>query len=453
MLQEELTEELRSLATELDELAAFDMGGSQFTATDTGAINCAPPEIPDFQIVSPLGQGGMGAVYVARQESLGRDVAVKVVGKARLSHLDEARTVASLHHPNIVQVFAAGRDGDAAWFAMELVDGESADRHAFATVEEVARLGVSVAEALAYAHRCGILHRDVKPSNVFVGKDGQVKLGDFGLACLAEEGPSDKSGTKRFMAPELLAGGTATEQSDQYALGITLRDLGGSRCRATAVTPPGGSRCRATNSDAQQLVPPMDCGARVPPDFAAILDKATREDPKERYENMEAMLADLRRFLAHQPVVANPPSIGRRFRLFARRNPLAAFGNVAAVVCLVAFVVALAVGYVKTSRALEVARLEEEKATRALEETQRALGATRQEAVQAAQSLAAVLTHFNRGDRDPRDTELRRAQEVIEALAARFPDDETIKASVEEIRKARERRANQPRRPRRYYPR
>ena len=422
MLQEELTEELRILATELDELAAFDMGGSQFTATDAGAmgaINCALPEIPDFQIVSPLGQGGMGAVYVARQESLGRDVAVKVVGKARLSHLDEARTVASLHHPNIVQVFAAGKDGDAAWFAMELVDGESADRHAFASVEEVARLGVSIAEALAYAHRCGILHRDVKPSNVFVGKDGQVKLGDFGLACLAEEGPSDKSGTKRFMAPELLAGGTASEQSDQYALGVTLRDL----------------------------------GKNIPSDFAAILDTATREDPKERYENMEAMLADLRRFLAHEPVAANPPSIGRRFRLFARRNPLAAFGNIAAVVCLAAFVVALAVGYVKTSRALEVARLEEEKATRALEETQRALGATRQEAVQAAQSLAAILTHFNRGDRDPRDTELRRAQEVIEALAARFPDDETIKASVEEIRKAHERRTNLPRRPRRHYPR
>ena len=97
MLQEELTEELRSLATDLDELAAADLGGAQFTATGTGAINCAPPEIPDFQIVSPLGQGGMGAVYVARQVSLGRDVAVKVVGKARLSRLDEARTVASLY--------------------------------------------------------------------------------------------------------------------------------------------------------------------------------------------------------------------------------------------------------------------------------------------------------------------------------------------------------------------
>ena len=427
MLQEELTEELRSLAIELDELAAFDMGGLQSSAAED-AQERVPPGIPDFQIVAPLGQGGMGAVYVARQESLGRDVAVKVVGKARLSRLDEARTVASLHHPNIVQVFAAGRDGDAAWFAMELVDGESADRHVFATVEEVARLGVSVAEALAYAHRCGILHRDVKPSNIFVGKDGQVKLGDFGLACLAEAGPSDKSGTKRFMAPELLAGGTATERSDQYAFGVTLRDL-------------GGSPFTATDAGAMNCAPPVGCGARVPSDFAAILDKATREDPKERYENMEAMLADLRRFLAREPVAANPPSIWRRFRLFARRNPLAAFGNIAAVVCLAAFVIALALGYVKTSRALEVARREQEKATCALEET-------RNEAVQAAQSLAAVVTQFKRGEGDPRDAELRRALKVLEALAARFPDDETIKASIEEINKARERRANQPRRPR-----
>ena len=133
--------------------------------------------------------------------------------------------------------------------------------------------------------------------------------------------------------------------------------------------------------------------------------------------------------------------IWRRFRLFARRNPLAAFGNIAAVVCLAAFVIALALGYVKTSRALEVARREQEKATCALEET-------RNEAVQAAQSLAAVVTQFKRGEGDPRDAELRRALKVLEALAARFPDDETIKASIEEINKARERRANQPRRPR-----
>jgi hypothetical protein len=118
----------------------------------------------------------------------------------------------------------------------------------------------------------------------------------------------------------------------------------------------------------------------------------------------------------------------RRFRLFAHRNPLAAFGTVAAMFLLAAFVVALAVGYVKTTRALE---------------------AVHQEAARAAQSLAETMTNFDRHEIDPRDTELRRALETAEALAVRFPEDETIKASVEAIRKARERRASLPKRPRR----
>ena len=391
MLQEELTNDLRRLAAELDELGESE--------------SSQPPSFPpiaDFEPISLLGCGGMGAVYVARQISLGRDVAVKVVPEnvSDTPLPDEARTVAQLHHPNIVQVFSAGVDSDCAWFAMELVKGESAERHVFASVEDVARLGASVAEALAYAHRCGILHRDVKPSNVFIGEDGSAKLGDFGLACLAAESVTDKSGTKRYMAPEVLNGGEATEASDQYALGVTLREL----------------VSRATHD----MTPT--------PDFDAILSKATAPDPSNRYDGIGAMIADLRRLLAHEPVAANPPSALRRFRLFARRNPLAASGITAAALLLAAFVAALAVGYVKTSRALE---------------------ATHQEAARAAQSLAATMTNFERGEADPRDTELRRAQEVAEALAARFPEDETIKESVEAIRKARERRAALPKRPRR----
>jgi len=230
-------------------------------------------------------------------------------------------------------------------------------------------------------------------------ENGIVKLGDFGLSCLAADGLKDKSGTERYMAPEVLNGGEASEASDQYSLGVTLRELVG------RVVP------NAPQSD-----------------FAAICDKATAQGPSDRYESVEAMLADLRRFLSHAPVAANPPSPLRRFRLFARRNPLAAFGTITAAICLAAFITALAVGYIKTSRALE---------------------ATHQEAARAAQSLAATMTNFDRSEADPRDTELRRALEVAEALAARFPDDETIKASVEAIRKARERRASLPKRPRR----
>lgn len=400
MLQEELTEDLRRLAAELDKLAEDE--------------NSSPPPFPsiaDFEPVSLLGCGGMGAVYVARQVSLGRDVAVKVVPAVWAgqgpSLPDEARTVAQLHHPNIVQVFSAGGDAETAWFAMELVKGESADRHVFASMEEVGRLGVAVAEALAYAHRCGILHRDVKPSNIFIGENGIVKLGDFGLACLSAENVKDKSGTKRYMAPEVLNGGETAEAGDQYSLGVTLRELGGGR-----------------------FIADTDGTKPVPPDFAAICDKAAAHDPADRYESVEAMLADLRRFLAHEPVAANPPSPLRRFRLFARRNPLAALGTVAAMLCLSASVVSLSVGYVKTAHALE---------------------ATHREAAHAAQSLAAILTDFDRNEGDPRETELRRAQEVAEKLAARFPEDMTIQASVEAIRKARERRATLPKRLRRTF--
>ena len=388
MLQEELTNDLRRLAAELDELGESE--------------SSQPPSFPpiaDFEPISILGCGGMGAVYVARQISLGRDVAVKVVPEnvSDTPLPDEARTVAQLHHPNIVQVFSAGVDSDCAWFAMELVKGEGADRYPFSSIDDVVRIGIAVAEALAYAHRCGLIHRDVKPSNIFVGESGMVKLGDFGLSCLAAEGVKDKSGTERYMAPEALGGGKVSEASDQYSLGVTLREL--------------ADRVGSPSSD-----------------FAAICGKSAAHDPSDRYESVEAMLADLRRFLAHEPVTANPPSALRRFRLFARRNPLAASGITAAALLLAAFVAALAVGYVKTSRALE---------------------ATHQEAARAAQSLAATMTNFERGEADPRDTELRRAQEVAEALAARFPEDETIKESVEAIRKARERRAALPKRPRR----
>jgi hypothetical protein len=284
---------------------------------------------------------------------------------------------------------------------MELVKGESADTHTFQSMEDVARLGVAVAEALAYAHRCGILHRDVKPSNIFIGDSGMVKLGDFGLACLVSDGVMDTSGTKRYMAPEVLNGGEVSEASDQYSLGVTLRELAG---RGVHDAP------------------------RPPSDFAAICAKATMHDPSERYENVEAMLADLRRFLAHEPVAANPPSPLRRFRLFAHRNPLAAFGTVAAALCLVAFIVSITIGYVKTSSAL---------------------AATHREAAQAAQSLATALATVERGESDPRDAELRRALEFAERLNARFPNDKTIQDAIKTLNKARDAHSRLPIRPRR----
>ena len=142
----------------------------------------------------------------------------------------------------------------------------------------------------------------------------------------------------------------------------------------------------------------------------------------ERYANVEAMLADLRRFLAHEPVAANPPSPLRRFRLFSRRNPLAAFGTVAAAFLLAAFVAALVVGYVRTTHALA-----ETECARA--ETEKALAQTEQEAASAAQSLVFALTNIDRSQGDVRDAELKRACEAVRSLMVRFPSNETIRAS------------------------
>lgn len=365
MLQEyTMTDELRSIAAELDELGREEEE--------------RVPDTPDFRLTDVLGRGGMGTVYLAEQVSLGREVALKVVDSPFVGAAGEARTAAQLHHPNIVQVYAAGDARGQSWFAMELMRGKTASHGNFASAGDVARLGIQIADALCYAHRCGVVHRDVKPSNIFIGENGLAKLGDFGLANCAGDG-----GTRRYMAPELLDGGKATESSDQYALGVTLRDLA-----------PGGNA-----------------------DFAAICAKAAAHDPSRRYENIDALADDLRRFLANEPVAANPPSLFRRLRLFAIRNPLAASGIAAAAILLAAFVAALAVGYVKTSRAL---------------------AATEREAASAAQSLANVAAGIDRADSNKREAEIARALTAAEHLAARFPQNAEIADSVDRLKSARD---------------
>ena len=395
MLQEELTENLRRLAGELDELA-----------DDTNPQLPPFPDIPDFEPIAFLGCGGMGAVYVARQTSLGRNVAVKVirtVNKDKSVPLyDEAKTIARLHHPNIVQVFMAGSDDSSAWFAMELVKGESADLHTFASIEEIARTGIAVAEALAYAHRCGILHRDVKPSNIFIDEDGTAKLGDFGLACLTETTPTNKSGTEKYLAPEISVGGKPSEASDQYSLGKTLREL------------------------AKRVAPSIP---KPSADFDAICAKATNAEPSKRYNSIEALLSDLRRLIAKEPIAANPPTMVRRFHLFARRNPLAAFGAAATIVLSIAFAASLIVGYVKTAQALVEAR-------NARAQTEKALEQTEKEAALAAQSLVFALTKIDRSEPDKRDAELKRACGCIRSLQERFPSNETIRAALGRLKYA-----------------
>ena len=393
---DEIPAGLRALAAELDAL-----GGN-------GPPADGLPELTgtDFRLVSRIGRGGMGEVYSARQVSLDRTVAVKVLPDSlardpelRRRFLAEARTVARLHHPNIVQTIAAGEANGRLYFAMELAGGETAAERRFADDAELARFGIRVAEALAYAHACGVVHRDVKPSNVFVSAEGRVKLGDFGLACLEAAQVRDRSGTRKYMAPEQKADGTTSAKSDQHAFGAMMLELAA----------------------------PL----RRDADFAAILGKATASDPSRRYASMTEVAEDLERYLRREPVRARPAGAMRRIGLWSRRSPAAAGGAGTAALCLVGLVASLLVGYAKTSRALA-------ETERARQETQAALRQVENEAGRAALSLATTLTAIDRSGGDFRASEIDRALEVAEVLAKRFPGNREIQAALGKLRHAKE---------------
>jgi len=205
-----------------------------------------------YEILAPLGAGGMGEVYRARDTRLGRDVAIKVLPQHLTSSPEvrarferEARTVSSLNHPHICTLHDIGREGDTDYLVMELVEGETlADRLAAGPLPalEALRIGIDIADALDKAHRAGIVHRDLKPGNIMLAKSG-AKLMDFGLAraagLAAAAGSLTQSptmtrpltaegsivGTFQYMAPEQLDGGEADARADLWALGAVLYEM------------------------------------------------------------------------------------------------------------------------------------------------------------------------------------------------------------------------------------
>ncbi len=402
-----MSPDLEALARELDELGKTPARREPDVPPDFGGT--------DWRLVRQIGHGTMGTVYEAEQISLARKVAIKVLPVAvssnpsrRARFLREAQTLAMLHHPNIVKVYAAGTAGERLFYAMDLVQGTDLRSVKPAGADDVAILGLSAAQALAYAHRCGVIHQDVKPANLLVDGEGNLHLADFGIAALLQGADyvASSGGTHRYMAPEMQNGrGIASPASDQYALGVTLTELA---------------------QGAKEN--------RIPSDLTAIFNKMTAPEPDARYPDMEAVADDLHRFLRHEPVLAQPPSLVRRFSLWTRRNPAAAIGAAVAAVCLVGFILALAFGFVQSRRAFVQTQA-------ALAQAQAALAQTEAEAAHAAQALAEALTITDINEPDKRDGELQRALVAAEELAARFPANAEITAAVEQLKKARENHA------------
>ncbi|MBN1207308.1 MAG: protein kinase [Myxococcaceae bacterium] len=283
-------------------------------AQGAGATWTPPPECNEFRLERPLGRGGMGVVYLAYDTSLDRHVALKFIAELHPKPAvqeffeNEARIVAQLQHPNVVQVFSTGEVEGHPYIVSEYITGSSLAQLPLPLPwRQALGLGLGLARGLAAAHRRGVLHRDLKPSNAVLTEAGEVKLLDFGLAEQLDPKPEEGSsrgrlfaGTVAYMAPELLQGAAATARSDIYALGLVLREL------CTGV-PPRPAREAAPEPLSSGRAPFID------PDFAAIIDRCCAAEAQERFASAEALceaLERLARLVAPVPLAAGNPYRG-----------------------------------------------------------------------------------------------------------------------------------------------
>jgi hypothetical protein len=267
-----------------------------------------PKRIGRYEIESLLGQGGMGAVYKARDPELDRPVAIKTVSPVLLAgeehrreYLErfrrEARSAGRLSHPNIVSVYDIGQDGDTIYFVMEYVPGVSLEtilkENPVLPVAQAQAIAEQVAAGLEEAHRQGIVHRDVKPANVFIDERGRVKVGDFGIARMEGSELTQTGvglGTPGYSAPELLRGGTASARSDVFALGVlAYRLFAGQR-------PFQGSLPETLAIDILEThpVPPRAVRGEVPQHVSDAILRAMAKAPEERTPSADAFLRELR---------------------------------------------------------------------------------------------------------------------------------------------------------------
>lgn len=335
---------------------AADAKHLAFLPLDSLELDLDDPEQRDFgdyELLEQLGQGGMGVVYRARQRSLQREVALKLLSAGPWASPEfvvrfrrEAQNAARMQHPNIVSIYEIGQHAELNFFSMELVRGRNLEQRLDEAgpmpPRDAARLVRTVAEAVDYAHRLGILHLDLKPANVLVDEQGEPQVADFGLArrldeTLASEG-SEVSGTPSYMAPEQAQAkhrriGVAT---DIYGLGAILYELLGGQPPFLAATP------RQTLQQViEHAVEPLSRRSdAVPEDLDAICLKCLAKDPDQRYMTARGLAEDLGRFLEGRAVSVRPLGAWRRMNRWARREPRVALSVAGAALALLLGLVA-----------------------------------------------------------------------------------------------------------------
>lgn len=321
-----------------------------------------------FVIGEPLGSGGMGTVYRARQLRPPREVALKMLhmgmaGQEQARHrlLAEAEALAELDHPGILPLYAAGEADGRAWLAMKLAGGGSlADNIGQwkGRWRDAAALIASIARAVQHAHERGVIHRDLKPANILFDTGGRAYVADFGLAkwLSGAHGQTVSAavlGTPAYMAPEVARQGAAaaTTASDVYGLGAVFYQLLTQRPLFNGPTPVETARLAAT----EEVVPPRRINPDVPRDLEAIVLKALQRQPAHRYSQAQAMAEDLENWLAGRPITARPETAAQRAWRWCRRHPLPAALMAAVVVVVAVSAVMLWQAYTRTRQALTAA--------------------------------------------------------------------------------------------------
>jgi len=319
----------------------------------------------DYEILNEIARGGMGVVYRARQLSLNRLVALKMIqshhllsDEARLRFRVEIEAVAQLHHPHIVSLYESGEHDGAHFFTMRLVEGGDFAAHLKQDqpVRERIQLLVKVCRAIHYAHQRGILHRDLKPSNILVDEQGEPHVADFGLAKSLDHDTgftftSSVLGSPNYMAPEQAAGQSRqlTTAVDVYGIGAVLYHLLAGRPPFQAGTPIDTLRQVVDHDPA----PPRTIEPQTDRDLETIALKCLRKEPVARYGSAEELAQDLERWLAGGPILARPLGPLATAWRWSRRHPVATALASALTLALLVIVVGMAFGLVRIRDAEE----------------------------------------------------------------------------------------------------
>jgi TolB-like protein/Flp pilus assembly protein TadD/predicted Ser/Thr protein kinase len=301
----------------------------------------------DYELLEEIGRGGQGIVYLARQKSLNRTVALKVLSPgqwASRGHLKrfrrEAQTAASLDHPNIVSIYDVGERDGSCYFSMKFIEGGQLDEvvsRAPISIRQAVEIIAKLSRTVHYAHQHGILHRDIKPGNILLDTNGEPHLADFGLARLVEAERTvtrteEMMGTPSYMAPEQVVGHNAqlTSATDVYGLGAVLYQmLTGHSPFVADTTYETIRRLLETEPREPRLLNP-----KIDRELSTICLKCLEKDPKRRYPSALALAEDLEHWLKHEPIQAKRSGFLAHGRKWVQRNP--------AIAALVVSLIALA---------------------------------------------------------------------------------------------------------------